>query len=713
MASTLGQVLRQIAKKKPETQGIKRVEVIGVMPDGTHLLASGEAAKVSGRAEFRPGEIVDVLSAPTPLILGHKWQKGDVPSVRVRQQLEEVEEIIITLDSHPDGGLDFFLRSWRGLFYLDLRAAVAAVVSDQTKYVEDDTRFPVGISTFVRFGQNDNTLSVASFGFAPQDFLVIYVFKINRPLASDRVPVISENRVVGTVEFPIVDLTLIGLYDFEQFTVPTGISISTAATRRLRQNLYFFENTANLVWDGDSYEASSIVFGTHEVQTVQDQSISHALSYDIVIDFAHNNLTPSLTPTPYAWNFRDFWIDAEDRPVLNVEIQQTGKTTSAEFDWKGYDDTGVLVPLSGVSGIPSTMWKGTVTAVPRDFTVRPTVIVRLTGDSISGAVVGVVLGKTCPDVISQSADDDHWINIPGFESFAILGGTLLGSTHQIQIRTGGGPIDGTTHAWDTHSFWNKLTSPPGGGTEVGTPEVEHKSPVSFLTSALAKPTLASLWRNDFSLGTQFDKTWYIQLSAEPQYLTHHVITKGFTVGTPPASIQRAITYGWSLRNVVDFDCLVYLVHTMAGAILGEFFRFAQEGVTGLWRVRSGEDSAIIYVAQQNFGLTTNWPNPLLSRRFVLLEAAALLTTKELRTIDNSATIFIPPDLQDGFNLAMLSPDRLFDKRETVKKFLSTSDPSQRLTTPKPMSVLSLLDGFEILDEPSRMIHTVGTRTRNE
>lgn len=652
---------------------------------------SGQATVTGRNPGYRVGNVVPVVmdrQAPVAIV-GHETLKAQFHPSGVA--VEQVEELIMTRTSNPDGGLDHFLRSHRGLFYLDFRSAVAAVVPNPASYVDlfSGNRFPLHTGQFVSFGQRDNTISifVASVGVAGVGaFMVIYVFKLNRPLHSDGVPTTGATRLIGGVEYPVASLTLTALYDLSQMSIPTGVSLTDSFSTRTRQALFLYEDTVHMLWDGfAAYATTSIVFNAFSVLVPVDHSQGASASEMMVIDFAHNNVTPSIIPQPYLWNLSHYYVDSEDRPVLVVNLENSLSTTPPVLvNGLVFDATGQLATFGETFS---------VVAGPHGFVEVPVMAVRLLQDTLAGGVTGELLGRTYGPLLSVSGAKDLWVNVPLAKVFS--GAHLLGNHKQTVIRTGGGPADGTTVTWFTSDQFQVRTDLSGlsSPVEVGSQIITQGAPASYQATG-AKPSLASLFPGNVSVIQISSVTRYVTLGAAPQYIRYQITTMGTSDSTPAQSLLAVTAARSRDGRLHDADVILMLSDRYGG-----------------WRLVDGQDVAVIYAAGAGGMGFVGKPNVILNRDRLLVEQKTL--KRRLVTLDGATSIEFPDEL--GFGLgnpfSLVAPDRLYDKRESVGRFRSPGDPTRILSGPKPLPSINALVSFTLfLSTPPDIVHTVGTRT---
>jgi len=727
MAASFAQVLRQLARKKAEAREIKRVEVVGVMPDGTHFLASGEAAKVSGRAEFRVGEIVDVLPHPTPLILGHKWQKGDVPSVRPRLEFEEVEEIVMTQTSNPDGGVDHFLRSPFGLFYLDLRTAVKEAVTNWSDFIVGTTLFPIGSPHLVRWGQRDNAFGIL---VGPVAHKVLYVFQINRPLHKVNIPS-SRTMTVAGQEYQVADCTLVAMYDFRDAPINTGITVSVSGSTIRRQLLPIFERTLTFTWNGSSYDGPVLTpFTSFLIETPVNASFAGNTSYVPVLDQAHVAILPNLS-TPYAWRILQFWIDPDNRPVLAVELLNTWVDGSS-VAMQAYNAAGSLTSLADsefdafFSGFQSA---GKTLGLPiggHDFGERPLLLVLLDQDSLSGGLLGSVMGKTCDAALSINSSTES----PDFARVTTVGNvtSTLGNLKTTTVKIGG-PQAGTTESYELTTFdtSNIGLQIPVGAIEVGSLSYSNADPKTYSWSGL-KPDLEAVFVNSRSLGVQLIRSYFMlwsdDVSAPQEAIRFDVTQYGFLSGGAPTTALAGVFDGRSRPSsgqsddpFSDADVVLVLDRTLAGfppfgpEQTGLDWSFHHGIGSGLWRASQDADlsAELSFLADGTTFDTVS--KPVINRDIVLIDPPKEQLQKIVK-LDDLSVSFLPTDLQtpSSLFLTVLAPDRLYDMRDAVGRFRSPTDPLSLIRGPQALPSLEDLVQFGMPTEPPLAVHTVGTRT---
>jgi hypothetical protein len=741
MAASLAQVLRQIARKKAEAREIKRVEVVGVMPDGTHFLASGQAAKVSGRAEFRVGEIVDVLPAPTPLILGHKWQKGDVPGVRPRLEFEEVEEIVMTQTSNPDGGVDHFLRSPFGLFYLDLRTAVQEVAENWADFLVGTTLFPVGSPYLVRWGQRDNAFGVLVFrpsAVLADKRIVLYVFQLSRPLHKINVPS-SRIATVAGQEYQVADCTLVALYDFRDLPISTGLNVSVSGSTSRRQLLPVFERTLTYTWnEGESSYDSPVLtpFTSFVIEVPLSTAFAANTSYQPVLDMAHAPQVGGLSFANYAWRILQFWIDQDNRPVLAVELQNTwGDGSSVAM--RAYNASGSLANLSDEEFdifFSGSIGAGKSLSLPvggHDFGERPLLLVRLDQDSIAGGILGSVLSKTCDPTVSIASSTES----PAFATITDVGNVTrsIGNLKTTSIRIGG-PQAGITASWELQRFQSSnIGLPiPVGFIEVGSFAFSNFDPKTYSWSGL-KADLLPVFSDARTIGTQLTRSFFMQgaeASAPFHSIRFDVTQSGFLSGGAPTTELVGVFDGRSRPSTgqsddpfSDADVVLVMDRTLDGfppfgpGQTGLDWAFHHGVASGLWRSSPSADlsAELSFVTDPSgvpFGILSK---PIINKDLVLIESQAAQTSKLVR-LDDLSEVVLPADLQsqppaaETLFLAVLAPDRLYDQRDAIGRFRAPSDPSTLIRGPQSLPPLTNLAPFGLAGDFHLAVHTVGTRT---
>jgi len=710
---------------------VRRLDVGAVSNQGIHTISDGTSAPVSGRQEFRAGDVVDLLEAPSPLILGHRVQKGDVPSLRVREDLEEVEEIVMTLSSNPDGGVDHFLRSPFGLFYLDLRTAVMDAVPSWQGFVSSGTLFPSGSTPFVRFGQRDNTIGVmVAFGGPPDSSrrLVVYVFRLSRPLHDPHVRSRRRTTIAGH-EYRIADLSLIGFYDLAELSLDPGLSVGVSGPVRVRQLLPVYARDRVFTWTGSAYEGPAVPFVSFALETVVEVAPAFSIGYSPLLDLAHNDqraeIGPALldtVPQPYSWRLVDFSLDPQSRPVLAIELRNTWSSESVS-DLKAHDATGALVPLSQLDLSPFDPNPRVVfrpTFGPWDFGERPLLVVRLAQDSLAGGVRGTLLGRSCDEILHVSAETDAvtFSLVTDLLNVTRLLGNLKETTRFV-----GGPQDG-----EASTDWALQRFEVAGSLSVDAVEVSAYSIVTFSPKAYGwsglKPALLTLFADTRAIGVQFSTTQYITglavlfggfETAPFEAIKLTTATVGFvTGGAPTTSILHRPDGRSRGAASVNHDLVLLLRRKLTGLLnppTSNNFVFPVEEITGLWRLSPDTDVGIPLAVAAEATPVTTLQKPLLNRNTVLVESPIEAQASVVRLTDLSRSP-VPADLLGpvGQVLTVLAPDRIYDLRDTVGRFRSPTNLSAVLRGPTRLPSIDALIALTLDSNPPRAVHTVGART---